>query len=1030
MRNRDSGEIEIMDTTYEVIQAGDRLQLDDGHFVKLVKKIGDGFTAVVFIAEPEDKNWQRDNIVIKIAKPQTETQNYVREEYETLIDLSTRIMMRGLPITPRVYGKGTIIDRSFIAMELLPGSPVLGKDEIIKLEEREALEAYYFIYSFLDQLHEKGITYPDLKMENFFWNPDSHDLKLRVLDFGAMGKTSDPSTDAQCHRELFRVGLGLFSSLTGRQLLLSASGEIIENLNEVLQRHQLSYGTKLLLRRLLNQSKDHRFLLANDVKNEIDGLLKFWNYDQDTLFSKFEANVLRAESIVVEGDSRNAFEDKFACTKRAMSAIDIYQLRFGKTEALLEDTTKKLNALISASSYLNEAKRLLLLRDFSNANAQLKTGAAFAESPEPYHLWEYLFEEALIIRESQLEAIVEGVDQVVDSYENGKLEAAHLLISNLSDSYQDTRSLTSIRNYIQFKKYLEMSENSRLNKDYQKAIEEFNKAKEAFSLLPNNVDLSENYYKDFPGRFKLLADEAEQYNIESRRPIMTFGDQMRQYDSGNLKAITDHYRRLLQIDILREEEQNTLERVVIEILRKGDISSAFSLAEIINHVDAPSDALRELRDSIRLLVSLKYSIVTENLHNAMITLDELVNKHKAADYLTVPLRNLFKELAKTDLVKLPDETKNKLKEISITLGDQQSQKIIDQAIIEANEALQRKLHPIIRQLELDLIPIENWHSELDNFVDEVQSKSFRQLESMVESEGEYLADISSRIDHLSNYKHLDNTLGKKLEVFSKEVERRKAILESKSASLPLIRQKFEEKVNQTVNEWNLYRLGGSGSYTAERANSLLSRTVRVMTEAASFFGDTSVFDKIAPDVLAEFDLQGIANWEVLLPSTDKDLPTEVSNVLSEVRKHMLEGRLQQASFQMQRLDPRRQLYPQSITTKIELLKLLAYEKRLKQYSEDISLRRFSNELIEVILEGESVPGAYSVLKAQGVIDYLQSLIKQRRSSLDQQVQKLRSNLRKSEEPDDLSKKLIFEYISLRQASKFIESIGVEDGKKV
>lgn len=1024
-----------MDRTYEVIQEGTRLKLDDGHFVKLTKKIGDGFTAVVFVGEPEDKTWQKENVVIKIAKPQAEPQTYVREEYDTLIDLSNRILMQGMPITPRVFGKGTIADRFFIAMELLPGSPVLGKDEISKLEEREALEAYYLIFSFLEELHEKGITYPDLKIENFFWNPDSKDLKLRVLDFGAMGKTSNPFEDPQCHREILRLGLGLFSSLTGRKLIISPSGEVIEKLSEVLSRYQLSYGTKLLLRRLLNQSRDHRLLVASEVKNEIEGLIKFWEYDQDVLFSKFEANVLRAESIVVEGDNevaKNAFDDKFACTKRAMSAIDIYQLRFGKSEILHDDTTKKLNALISASSHLQEAKRLLLIREFSNASQRLKTGQAYAQSPEPYHLWQYLFDEARIIRDTQLEAIIEGVEQVVDSYENGKLEAAQLLVTNLIESYHDTSSLISIRNYILFKKYMENTESFRRRNNYQKAIEEFKKAKEAFSSLPNSVDLGADYYKSFLGTLKLLADEAEQFNNENSRPTMPFGEQVRHIELGGVKPIIDYYKRLLLLGGLGGEDQKNLEQVIQRILSKGDINSAFALAEIANHIDNPLDSLKELRESIRLLLRLKYLIAIDDLPNAIIMLEELADQKKSSGFLDVPFRRLFNELAHTNLGLLPDTTLNNLKEISLSLGDTQAQKVIDLAINKGATEIQKRLYPIIRQIELDLLPIESWHSELDQFIDEVQAKSFRELTNMVYRDVTHLNSISNRIAYLSNFVHLDKTLKQKLMKFSDEVDRRKSILTSQSSYLPLIRQHFEEKVNQAVNDWKKYKSGNQNvlnrTNDGEELSNLLLRTVKVMTEAASFIGDFSVFDEIAPDVLAELNLQGVATWEALLPNED-NLPGDVQSTLNNVRSLMHQGQIQKAGELMQRLDPHRQLYKQSISTKVELLKMIAYEKRLKPFMQIINQRQFSTELLEVIMQGKAVPGVYPIFRSYGVVEYLKYLIGQRRAYLDEQVHKLRLKMQGSEEPDELAKRLIVEFINLRQACKFIEGIGIEYGKK-
>ena len=1019
-----------MVSTYEVIQVGEKLRLDDGHVVSLVSKIGDGFTAVVFIGEPEDKNWRNENIVIKIAKPQTETQNYVREEYNTLIDLSNRILVRGVPISPRVYGKGVFNDRFFIAMELLKGSPILGKDEIVKREEREALEAYQQIYCFLEELHTKGITYPDLKIENFFWDSDSVDTKLRVLDFGAMGKTLDPLRDPECHREIFKVGLAFFSSLTGRSLLVSATEVVVENLNEVLLRYELSYGTKLLLIRLLGRSKDHRLKDAKSVKEELDGLANFWNYDQETLFNKFQANLLRGEGIVIEGDldvAEKRFEDKYACTKRAMSAIDIYQLRFGKSETLKEDVTRKLDALSKASSYLTEAKRLLLIKDFGKANTQLRTGEALAQRPEPFHLWHYLFEEALIIRDAQLGPIIEGVGQVIDSYENGKLEAAHLLITNLIESFPDTRSLKQIQDYIQFTNFENSSENARLDGDYLQAIEYHKNAQEKFKGLPNSKDLEENYYKDMAGRLKLLADEAEEQSKTSKKPVLPLPEQNRLLKSGDIKAVVDDYRKLLLFDKLSEDDQDLLVKAIEQVLRKGDIQGASSLAEIVNYIDEPNDRLIAFRRSIRLLLETKFAINTQNIPNAMTNINKLVELVKDNEYIALPFRKLFAEFARLNLSGLPEPEKNRLKEISLTLGDYQTQQLIENAIREDEEIVRRRITPIMRQIEFDLLPTDRWHYELDQFVDELQTKSFRELSDRLKEDNSLLDVVAEQIQHLHNYEHFDKSLSKKLEDFNKEVERRRTILKTQSEWLPSIRQNFEEAVNQTINEWKAYKAQGSHAFirsgNTESLNRLLTRTIKIMTQANSLTGDLTPFKEIAADLLVEFDLQGVSNWQSILPDAE-NVPGEVNTVLDNVSRYMQEGQLQLALGQMQRLDPVRQLYPQAITLRLELLKMVAYEKSLMSFSEKIQQHQYSQELIELILEGNSVNRVYAIFKANRIAEYLNDLIKRRRALLDSQIQKLKSNLQDSVGPDEVARQSICEYIMLRQASRFVESSGV------
>ena len=285
----------------EVIEVGERINLDDGHSVRLKKKIGDGFTATVFIAEADDQNWRSEDMVLKIGKTGYHSDSYVSTEYETLLNLATSILEKGQPITPRVFGKARYgsQNRFVIAMELLKGDPILGKEQLIQRKEIEVLKIFSQVFSFMDKLYKKGMTYPDLKLENFFWDDRDPEGSLRVLDFGAMGSTTDPKNDTECHREIARLAQGMFSSLTGRNLLVSASDQVLENVAEVLTNYPISYGTRFLLTRLLTRQSEYRLKTALEIKGEIDPIHDFWTKDQEYLLRSFYANLDFGENIAL-----------------------------------------------------------------------------------------------------------------------------------------------------------------------------------------------------------------------------------------------------------------------------------------------------------------------------------------------------------------------------------------------------------------------------------------------------------------------------------------------------------------------------------------------------------------------------------------------------------------------------------------------------------------------------------------------------------------------------------------------------------
>lgn len=1019
---------------YEVIQVGDKVTLNDGHIVQLTKQIGDGYTAVVFLAKAEDSNWRSEDLVVKIAKPQPETQTYVRDEYETLRSLANRILVRGFPLTPRVYGDGVFVGRYFIVMELLKGAPILGKDEDQKLVEREALEAFQQIYSFLQELHANGMTYPDLKMENFFWDPDSSDTKLRVLDLGMMGKTANALEDPECQREVYRLALGLFTSLTGRKILVNSSFDVVENVDEALLRTGITYGTRLLLSRLLNRSKNNRLTSAALAREELENLVNFWNYDQDTLFKKFEANLRRGNEIVVEGDTeqeQRLFADKYACAKRAKSALDIYQMRFAESKALSDDINNKIEALTVASSYLTEAKRLLLRQKFREAVNQLQQGEALAPMPEQYHLWKYLFDEAQIIREQQLEAIVDRVGQVIDSFANGKLEAANILVNNLIGTYPDTRSLQSIKSYIAFAHFLAASEELRLQGSYQEAMDAYTKAQTHFSALPNHVELERSYYKGFDKGLKLIADAYEEQKRANQRPYLSLQDQSTLLVQGELPIVLDYYRKLLQLGNISNNDQLLLEKGIQQLLEKGDLNTASTLAEYVNYIDEPSENLKNLRRISRCLLSLKYDIVTEKKQEIFIVLEELPGLYRNHAFIKLPLQKLLSEIAEADLSTFSDTERARLKEAAISLGDNELLATLENFARQEEVRLQKRIAPILRQIEFDLLPVDNWYSELDHFIDEFQRRSYRQLSDLIEERSEVLLTVASRINYLRTIPNLDNQLLTKLDIYNRELERRQNILSTQGIWLPAIKQKFEQTVADTIQEWKVFRSRSNAGYgTAEMEESttrLLARTVKVMTEAASFTGNLAPFNEIAADVLAEFDLRGLNNWSALLPDSDQ-LPGELSLVLESVNKAMQQGRYQEGLDMMSRLDPVRQLYPQVITVRLDLLKAISYEKMLNAYSQYIQLPQYSDGLLRQIANGKDLQGVYALFSKLEIPKYLMELSQQRRASLDSQIKRLTSGLRSSANPDEVAKRSVIEYVNLRQTIKLVEGCKAKHGK--
>lgn len=1012
---------------FEVIDIEEKITLDDGHLVRLKRKIGDGFTAVVFIAEPEDKTWRDEDLVVKIAKPSPEAEHYVSEEYSTLIDLKNRILEKGQPISPRVYGKGKYADRSLIAMELIKGAPIMGRDEVIRRNEKDALTIFSSIFSFMDRLHNIGVTYPDLKLDNFFWDETNPDAGIRVLDFGAMGTTFDPVNDRQCQREVQQIALGLFASLTGRYLLTNASGLVLENVSEVLTRYPISTGTKILLTKLLTKSKDFRITEAGKAKQELDLLLKFWSYDQEELFRKFHLNLIKGEEIVVDGDgqqTKDRFFDKKGCAVRAASAIDIYQLRFGRSEAVSDEINRKMQELNFATSFLSEAKRSLLKNDRETAISRLKEGESLSEKPEIFLLWQYIFEYAFLLPNEQIRKMLSSIEDVIDSFASDNLTAAILLLEEVRNDFPDFSPLNALSNYFNFVTSLHRSDQARANDEFDLAISEYRSAQKYLQTLPNEESLVTSYYPDFPNRLKILADESDQQAKDRLRPKISWAEALALAKAGKDKELNANFRKAVQFGRLSVDEQDVLARVLTEQLEASKLPEAMTLAELVNYIDEPTAKLVGIRERIRELARLKHAISLGDLPKATDLLASFANQDRDTKSFTQLISNFLNEFVKMDLVGLSDEKISLL----LSLAQQSNNSLvysqltdIDMTRIDKNK---KSVETALCQIELDLLPQEDWYLELDNFLDQLTTRPIATQIARIDTNLVHVKSVAKRVDFLKSSNIKDPEQKRRLDNLENEVKRRHAILSEQTVVMPIFKDTFQDYMTAASNRWKEFsrkyglnsgevaQIGANGSL--DELKDEVFRIVKIMTEADRLFGNNEFFQSVASEVLLAYDLIGLPAWESLI-KTDGQTPQDVRLVLNQVEEKISFGRIKEALHLLQALDAVRQLYPEALNLRVRLLKILSFSKQLDEYRELIMSSTYSEDLLQLIINGRKLQLPKGYYDSKGLPRYLTALIQKRRTKLKGSIGKLQSDISTNREPDQEAKDLLCEYVRLRNA---------------
>lgn len=188
--------------------AGQQLEIQ-GKWYEIQRQLGQGYTAVVYLARDEAQN----EVVVKSLRPeaQAETGDYFRAEATLLKELQAS----GVTQVPQVLGE----DAQHLVMEYINPTIYRPLDELCPLPELEALAVMEQALAVINKLHVKTArTYTDMQLKNFCW--DRAQQKLKVLDWNHVSQIENFLGKAifagMVQRDLARLAAYLYRLLTNK----------------------------------------------------------------------------------------------------------------------------------------------------------------------------------------------------------------------------------------------------------------------------------------------------------------------------------------------------------------------------------------------------------------------------------------------------------------------------------------------------------------------------------------------------------------------------------------------------------------------------------------------------------------------------------------------------------------------------------------------------------------------------------------------------------------------------------------------
>ena len=270
-----------------------------GHY-RVVAEIGAGGMGVVYRAH--DEQLDRD-VALKVLPAGTLENEAARKQFRKEALALARL---NHPNIETVFEFSSQDGMDFLAMELIPGTPLSERLKEGPLSEKEVLRFGIQLAEGLAAAHKEGIIHRDLKPGNLFITPDG---RLKILDFG-LAKIANPqlagdvtqtiTTNADIisgtlpymspeqlgglpldeRSDVYSAGVVLYEMATGHRpfretqsarligAILHQTAAPVSSMNE-----SLSPGLESLISKTLDKDRGHRYQSAVELRAALEGLM-------------------------------------------------------------------------------------------------------------------------------------------------------------------------------------------------------------------------------------------------------------------------------------------------------------------------------------------------------------------------------------------------------------------------------------------------------------------------------------------------------------------------------------------------------------------------------------------------------------------------------------------------------------------------------------------------------------------------------------------------------------------------------------